>query len=183
MSEGAPARSAVRAVAPELQQEIEGFLYAEAELLDERRFEEWLKLLADDIHYFMPVRTNRLPKDQHLETRPVQEGGHFDDDKATLRIRVRKLGIEQSWSEYPASRTRHMVTNVRVRQTERDGEYEVRSYFHFYRSRHERQVDHLIGGREDLLRRTNNAYGFEIARRTIHLDQALILTAGITNFL
>ena len=41
-----------------LTQEIAGFLYAEAELLDERRHDEWLALLSDDIRYWMPMRRN-----------------------------------------------------------------------------------------------------------------------------
>ncbi|MCI0846661.1 MAG: 3-phenylpropionate dioxygenase, partial [Chloroflexi bacterium] len=41
-----------------LKYEIEEFLYEEAELLDERHFEEWLELLTDDIRYFMPMRRN-----------------------------------------------------------------------------------------------------------------------------
>ena len=41
-----------------LTQEIAEFLYAEAELLDERRYDEWLALLADDIRYWMPMRRN-----------------------------------------------------------------------------------------------------------------------------
>ena len=63
------------------------------------------------------------------------------------------------------------------------GEYEVRSSFHFYRSRHERQVEHLVGGREDVLRRVEGGSGFQIARRTIYLDQSLVHTPGITTFL
>jgi 3-phenylpropionate/cinnamic acid dioxygenase small subunit len=41
-----------------LRMEIEDFLYREADLLDQRRFEDWLELLADDIVYFMPMRRN-----------------------------------------------------------------------------------------------------------------------------
>ena len=41
-----------------LAQEIAEFLYREAELLDERRYDEWLELLADDIRYWMPMRRN-----------------------------------------------------------------------------------------------------------------------------
>ena len=41
-----------------LEQEIEEFLYREAELLDERRYEDWLALIADDIRYWMPMRRN-----------------------------------------------------------------------------------------------------------------------------
>ena len=39
-----------------LEREIEQFLYMEAELLDERRFSEWIELISDDIHYHMPMR-------------------------------------------------------------------------------------------------------------------------------
>ena len=42
-----------------LKQEIEDFLYREAELLDDRRYEEWLDLLTDDVSYFMPMRRRR----------------------------------------------------------------------------------------------------------------------------
>jgi benzene/toluene dioxygenase beta subunit len=58
----APASSAER-VTPELQQEIEQFLYHEARVLDERRYEEWYALLTDDIHYYMPTRYNRLKRE------------------------------------------------------------------------------------------------------------------------
>ena len=41
-----------------LKEEVEEFLYEEADLLDQRRYGEWLDLLADDLHYFMPMRRN-----------------------------------------------------------------------------------------------------------------------------
>ena len=41
-----------------LKNEVEELLYHEAELLDERRFAEWLHLLTDDIRYWMPMRRN-----------------------------------------------------------------------------------------------------------------------------
>ena len=40
----------------DLQFEVEQFLYQEAALLDAREFDKWLKLLTDDIHYWMPIR-------------------------------------------------------------------------------------------------------------------------------
>ena len=48
-----------------LEREIEQFLYHEAELLDERRFSEWIELIADDIHYHMPIRRNVKFGEQH----------------------------------------------------------------------------------------------------------------------
>jgi len=41
-----------------LHQEIEEFLYREADLLDERRYEDWLALVAEDVRYWMPMRRN-----------------------------------------------------------------------------------------------------------------------------
>ena len=41
-----------------LEREVEQFLYMEAELLDDRRYSDWIELIADDIHYHMPIRRN-----------------------------------------------------------------------------------------------------------------------------
>ena len=41
-----------------LEREVEQFLYMEAELLDDRRYNDWIELIADDIHYHMPIRRN-----------------------------------------------------------------------------------------------------------------------------
>ena len=46
-----------------VKQEVEDFLYHEAELLDERRYEEWLDLFTEDVHYWMPMRRN-VPADE-----------------------------------------------------------------------------------------------------------------------
>ena len=50
----------------QLREEIEDFLYLEADLLDQRRFKEWLDLLAEDLVYFMPMRRN-VKFGQHAE--------------------------------------------------------------------------------------------------------------------
>ena len=74
-----------------LQQEIADFLFAEAELLDERRFREWLDLLDEDISYFMPIRRNvKFGQQSKLENTISGEGiSWFDDDKWTLTKRSR----------------------------------------------------------------------------------------------
>jgi 3-phenylpropionate/cinnamic acid dioxygenase small subunit len=69
-----------------LKGQIEEFLFDEAALLDERRFTEWLDLLADDLHYFMPVRRNvRFGEHAANEnTRSDGDSSWFDEDKWTL---------------------------------------------------------------------------------------------------
>jgi 3-phenylpropionate/cinnamic acid dioxygenase small subunit len=168
-------------VAPQLQQEIEQFLYAEAALLDARQFDTWLTLLADDLHYFMPTRRTVQRRERELEISAPDEVALFDEDKASMVVRVRRLNTGLAWAEEPPSRTRHLVSNVRVTE-QSTGEYAVCSYFALYRNRLERDVDIFFGERLDTLRRAANDYGFVIARRTIHLDQATVLAPNLSMF-
>src|SRR5919108_2458357 len=100
-----------------LKQELEAFLYHEAELLDERRYEAWLELLTDDVRYWMPLRRN--VKFGELEREFTREGrdiNWFDEGKDTLTRRVRQILTGVHWAEEPPSRICHMVSNVEVLQ-------------------------------------------------------------------
>lgn len=169
-------------VAPELQHEIEQFYYWEAKLLNDRRFEEWFALLAADIHYFMPIRTTRIMRDARLEYSGTGEYAHFDDDAAMMKGRLRKVTSDVSWSENPASRTRHLVSNVMIADGPVGGEYEISSAFIVYRNRLERQLDIFAGERRDTLRRNKTETGFEIVNRTILIDQSTILANNLSFF-
>jgi biphenyl 2,3-dioxygenase beta subunit len=74
-----------------LQHEVEQFLYREAALLDDRRFADWLALIADDIHYWMPIRRTVTVENLKLEYASADGMAYFDDDKSDLRMRVEKL--------------------------------------------------------------------------------------------
>jgi len=180
-SQGETRASSAERVTPELQQEIEQFLYHESRVLDERRFEEWYALLADDIHYFMPTRYNRLKREADKEFSGPNDAAFFDEDKRSLAQRIRRLNTGMAWAEDPPSRTRHMVSNVVVRPRGNE-EYEVDCYFMVYRSRLEREVEMFVGMRHDILRRANNAAGFMIAGRTIILDQAVLMARNLSFF-
>lgn len=169
-------------VAPDLQHEIEQFYYWEAKLLNDRRFDEWFELLAADIHYFMPIRTTRILRDTRLEYSGTGEYAHFDDDAQMMKGRMRKITSDVSWSENPASRTRHLVSNVMIADGTVEGEYEISSAFIVYRNRLERQLDIFAGERRDTLRRTTTEAGFEIVNRTILIDQSTILANNLSFF-
>ena len=98
-----------------LWHEIAQFLYFEAALLDERRFVEWLDLLTEDVHYWMPIRSTRSRGDEAGELTRENEHAYFDEDKKSLSMRVKKWQSAFSWSENPPSRTRHLVSNIRLR--------------------------------------------------------------------
>jgi 3-phenylpropionate/cinnamic acid dioxygenase small subunit len=169
-------------VPPELQQEVEQFLYAEAALLDKRAYRDWYRLLAADLKYRMPLRFNRERRERDHEYSRADESYFFDETKASIDLRIKRLETGMAWAEEPPSRTRHMVTNVRIWPTATTGELAVSSYFHLYRSRLERQVDQFLGERNDVLRRADNPFGFEIAAREILLDQSTLLANNLSMF-
>jgi 3-phenylpropionate/cinnamic acid dioxygenase small subunit len=163
-----------------LKEEVEAFLYHEAELLDERRYEEWLDLFTDDVHYFMPLRRN-VPHDEPERefTRAGADVNWFDEGKDTLTRRVKQILTGIHWAEEPPSRICHMVSNVQV-VADGPAEVTVKSRFLVYRNRVETETDFLVGKREDRLRRVNG--GWKIARRKIVLDQNVLLAKNLTMF-
>ena len=109
MSNGAAGGSSL--VPLEIEREITAFLFHEAALLDERRFDEWLGLLDEELSYRMPVRSTR-PEGQGSEF--SEQMLHFDETRETLAMRVERLKSGDAWAEVPPSRTRHYVTNIRI---------------------------------------------------------------------
>jgi len=161
-----------------LQYEVEQFLYEEAALLDERRFAEWLDLLTDDIHYWMPIRRTTTAKDTENEFTEIGQMAFFDDDKELLTARVRKMAVGYAWSEDPPSRTRHFVTNVRLIAMHGD-DITVEANFHLYRTRLESEEDGWRGRRQDVLRRVGSQ--FRLAKRHIYLEQTVLLSPNLSN--
>lgn len=166
-----------------LQHEIEKFVNLEARLLDERRFEEWLDLFTDDVHYWMPTRAVRYERESAAEHSAPDEVAHFDEDKRGLSERVTRLRSGMAWAEDPPSRTRHLFTNVMVEDGDEPDEYAVRVNFLLYQGRLSRDANIFVGVREDLLRRDPDAeYGFLIGRRKVTLDQTVLLAKNLSVF-
>jgi 3-phenylpropionate/cinnamic acid dioxygenase small subunit len=164
-----------------LEREIEQFLYMEAELIDERRFTDWLDLLAEDIHYHMPVRRNYKFGEQARENSNAEsEISWFDEGKRTLSGRVRQINTGVHWAEEPPSRVRHIVSNVQVVDVQ-GNEVKVRSRFIVYRQRLTDEVNLFVGKRDDVLRRDPDTQ-WKIAKRTILLDQNVLMAKNIVTF-
>ena len=163
-----------------LQYAVERFFSYEAELLDERYFEAWLELLAPDIRYWMPLSQNFSFGDWGSEyTREGIDLNWFDEGKFELEQRVKQILTGKHWAEEPASRTTHVVTNVEIEP--RDDEHvDTRSRFVIYRNRTETEWDLFVGKRHDTLRMVGQQ--FRIARRTILLDQSVLLAKNLTIF-
>ena len=163
-----------------LRAEVEDFLYAEAELLDERQFEAWLDLFTDDASYCMPIRRNIAYKNWADEnTRAGRDICWFDETKDTLRKRVQQLATGVHWAEEPVSRVCHVVSNVRVSAVGEEG-VRVSSCFIVYRNRLDAETDIFAGRRRDLLRQVRGQW--RIAAREILLEQSVLLAKNLTLF-
>lgn len=115
---------------------VEDFLYEEAALLDEWRLDEWLQLLTADATYEVP--STDAPDGDSRTTLFL-----IADNAERLHSRVRQLLGKSAWAENPPSRTRRMISNVRIRDI--DGEtLRVTANFVVYRLRLE-LVDTYIG--------------------------------------
>jgi 3-phenylpropionate/cinnamic acid dioxygenase small subunit len=163
-----------------LEAEIARFFSAEAELLDERRFDEWLDLLHEDIRYWMPIARNvRFDRPELEYTSERRDANWFDEGKDTLRKRVQQLQGGDHWAEEPRSRTTHLVANVRVAETA-GPDVTAKSRFVICAYRLEHDVDLFVGKRVDVLRREEG--GLKVLRRAIYLDQSVLLSRSLTTF-
>ena len=105
----------------------------------------------------------------------------FDEDKRGLTQRVVRLETGRAWAEEPRSRSRHLVTNVRLGAMTGDGEVSVSSNFIAHRNRLEIEDDFFVGRREDVLRVEGDS--LKIASRLVLLDQAVLTAKNMTIFL
>ena len=105
---------------------VEDFLYHEAELLDDWNLDEWLDLFTEDAQYLVP--TPNIPADAS----PRDTLFYIADDKARLAARVLRLSRHSAHAEFPHSQTRHLLSNIRVREND-GGELSTSAAFVTYR--------------------------------------------------
>ena len=150
-------------------------LYDEAAALDERRFDDWVAYLEQDLSYTAPLRLTRNGPNKDRDV--VRTMKHFDENYGSILMRTGRLA-KSAWAEDPPSRTRRFVTNVRVAESETAGEYEVVSYLYVERSRLDNPDNETISAeRRDIWRLVDGAY--KLASHEIIVDQS---TLGMSNF-
>lgn len=88
------------------------FIYDEARMLDEGRYDDWLALWLDDGHYWMPLDYKQT--DPHLVTSLLYE------DMFMLRLRVERLNGARTFSQKPKSRCHHVIQRPFVDVVEED---------------------------------------------------------------
>jgi 3-phenylpropionate/cinnamic acid dioxygenase small subunit len=114
-------------------QALMDFVVAEARLLDELRFDDWLQLFADDGRYWMPLA--------HGQTDMRLQASLMLEDKLLLKVRVERLKGARTFSQQPASRCHHLLqqTTVELRD-DAAGLYTTRTAFHYLETRRDEQT-------------------------------------------
>ena len=146
---------------PTLREQVEDFLFREAELLDDWRLDDWVALFTEDARYVVP--TTDLP-----EGDPQRDLVFIDDDITRLRARAVRLNSRHAHREYPWSRTRRFVSNVRVAETG-DGELSVTANVMVYRFRSGEGAPY-VGSVHYTLRRDNGELKIAYRRAVLDLE-------------
>jgi 3-phenylpropionate/cinnamic acid dioxygenase small subunit len=140
--------------------DIEDFLKYEVELLDDRRFEEWMELFTVDGFYWVPTEPDQ--KD------PYGTASLFFDDRSAMRSRFARLRHPRVHVQIPPSRTCHFVSNVRISVNEPEtGELVVHSKLLMleYRPGYEQRV--FGGNVQHRLQRDNETLKIAMKRVTL----------------
>ena len=143
--------------------DVEDFLYREAALLDEWRLEEWLDLFTDDCVYEIPAPD--LPDEDTARTFSL-----VHDERTLLEQRIIRLKKPTAHAEFPHSRTRRLITNVRI-LAYAGTEVMCTANFVVYRMRN--GIDLAYVGRYDYVLRTS-CEGLQIRQRKVILDQSVL---------
>jgi p-cumate 2,3-dioxygenase subunit beta len=154
-----------------LRELVEDFLYHEAALLDAWKLDEWLALFTADGRYLVP--TTDLPDGD-----PRKDLVFIDDDMVRLRARVERLKSRHGHREYPWSRTRRFVTNIRIK--EEDGGIVVTSSFLVYRFRMGESSPY-VGWYEHRLKQLDRE--LKIHHRKAVLDQEALTDHGAVSII
>jgi len=151
----APRRSAGRAVGRDTQHAVEQFLYRQAELLDDKRWQDYIDLFTADGVYWMPAD----PQDTTWEGVPAI----FAEDRNLMTVRMRRVLHPDAWSQRPLWGTNHVVGNVMIESESAQGDVVVRSRFHMLELRRD-QVRHFAGSYLHHLTQSKDGYRIKLQR-------------------
>jgi p-cumate 2,3-dioxygenase subunit beta len=164
--------------------EVEDFLYREAALLDAWQLDEWLELLTDDAQY-------RVPSNDAQGGDPKATLYLIADDIQRLRGRVTRLKDPHAHAEFPHSRTRRLISNVRIVARKNvpgtisgeivPGTIFVEANFCVYRFRRDERVGQYVGRYRYTLRVQDGAP--KIALREAILDAHELASLGSVSFI
>src|SRR4051812_5983453 len=161
------AKTLVRKAAPaksggnSTQHTVEQFLYRQAEVLDAKRWQDYIDLFTADGVYWMPAD----PADKHWDGIP----SIFAEDKNLMTVRMKRLQHPDAWSQRPLWGTNHIVGNVIIEKESANGDLVARSRFHMMELRRD-TVRHFAGSYQHHLKKTTG--GYRIKQQRVDMTNA-----------
>ena len=150
---------------------VEDFLYHEAALLDAWRLDDWLALLTDDATY-------RVPSNDAPDSDPKSALFTIADDIRRIRARVARLKDPHAHAEFPRSRTRRLISNVRIGE---QSPLRVEANFVIYRFRGNDDVRQYVGRYRYTLEPRDGQ--LKIKAREAILDAMELASLGTVSFI
>jgi 3-phenylpropionate/cinnamic acid dioxygenase small subunit len=141
-------------VSAQHQHAAEQFLYRQAALLDEKKWQDWIDLFTPDGVYWMPAD----PAHRHWDGMPAI----FAEDKNLMTVRMKRVLHPDAWSQRPLWATNHVVSNVVIERNSPDG-IVVRSRFHMMELRRD-DVRHFAGSYRHHLKKTSDGFRIQLQR-------------------
>jgi len=148
---------------PLLREEVAAFLYREARLADESRYEDWLALWTDDAHYWVPAGSTDYDRDRRIS--------FINDNRNRLVTRIRQLQTGVRYAQSPPSPMRRVVSNIEL-LTVTDDEVEAASNFVLYELSAQATNDVRIWAGRSTHRLRRSAEGFALTTKIVELVNA-----------
>lgn len=143
--------------------DVEDFLFHEAELLDNWQLPKWTDLYTNDARYEVASLSSIDP----LGADPSKSIFIIADDKERMNLRAERLMKKSAHCEFPHSKTRHMISNVRVSQ---DGDrLRTKANFVTYRTKGGR-TSRYMGEAHYVLKQVGDGFKIQHKRCVLDLD-------------
>ena len=139
----------------DVQHAVEQFLYRQADLLDSKKWQEYIDLFASDGVYWVPAD----PAHTTWDGMPAI----FAEDKNLMTVRMKRVLHPDAWSQRPAWGTNHIVSNVSIDKVGKNGDVQARSRFHMMELRRD-DVRHFAGSYSHHLKKTKDGYRIKLQR-------------------
>ncbi|MBP6563809.1 MAG: benzoate 1,2-dioxygenase small subunit [Neisseriaceae bacterium] len=120
--------------------QIQAFLYREARLLDDKRWDDWLACYHDEVAFWMPA----WDEDDALVSDPQREISLiYYPNKQGLEDRVFRIKTDRSSATMPDTRTSHQLSNIEIMADDGD---QVTVRFNWHTLSHRYQTDYAYFG-------------------------------------
>jgi len=142
-------------VSVKAQHDAEQFLYRQAALLDDKRWQDWIDLFTADGVYWMPPDASY----QTWDGQPAI----FAEDRDLMAVRMKRVLHPDAWSQKPLWGTNHVLSNVIVDKAAKNGDLVVRSRFHMMELRRD-DVRHFAGQYTHHLKKAKGGFRIKLQR-------------------